>query len=298
MAWIPVFDKKKDGEIVDQALIDDEHVDRCREYTWVYNGQSVTAQVNRKTITLPVFLFGKQSSGEKYLRRDKRVLDYREENIYKSRDKIPRLLRALKKQHEDLDASIEQEEETPFIEVAFPASGWTLLIDKEIEELFLRHPWHVSIRKRKLQQYCYIVRSASTEDGGVITFNLARVILSIQDESTGETLSGMEGKVASYKNAPDFFHQVLDLRKSNLLCVERTVLSYRRRKTQKEGQSPYIGVMQEKSGKWRAVIKIKRHAAPIKSNLYDTDEQAAKARDALIKEYGLEDIIRLNFPTN
>ena len=82
----------------------------------------------------------------------------------------------------------------------------------------------------------------------------------------------------------------------NLRWVSRSN-NLRNRPKFKNSSSKYMGVYFDKAnGKYRAQIRIDNKLIHI--GIYDKEENAAKARDAYVKEKNLTEFCQLNFPDN
>jgi len=96
--------------------------------------------------------------------------------------------------------------------------------------------------------------------------------------------------VVAYQTPADVDCQLLDLRHTNLLITTRGGVTLRRPQPQR-----YRGVhAMGRTGRYRATLSIGGHYRIL--GLYDTPEEAAQARDAVIIHLGLQDIARLNNP--
>lgn len=298
---LPLYNKVK-GDIVAHATIDNQHFERANKYNWVCRKTkkgytSVYAYVNKKTVTLTIFLFGKPEKGN-YIRRDKSGFDYTKDNVLQFTDSVT-------EQMEDLVSEIHSED------ILIPVGGeaidetcgrlqlghWCVLFDNEYSSTIKKYSWNVSIRHTNDHLYCYVVRSVYTDKkNNPVTVNLSRVLLDIQDIETGETFPGMEKMVAVYKRQPTIEEKIIDLRLSNLMRVSRSMMSYRRRAFSNKKNSPFVGVVKTGNEKWTAAIKGSKNKRPVYLGTYETAKEAAQARDRFVIEQGLHYVIRLNFP--
>lgn len=291
MAKLPLYDKK-DGNIIDYALIDDEHLEKVKKYTWICRIQnkkykSVYAYINGKNIPLPRFLFGKPEQGN-FRRKNKKIFDYTLSNIYQLKDVVTERL-------EEITDGIspdnilfpEKRKDTDYETIMI--GQWKVLFDQEFSSYIKGRSWSISSQEKNGKFYCYVVRSSCTT-----TVSLTRVLLGIQDGETGENFPKMKDMVAIYKNKPTKHTKIIDLRLSNLMRVSRSIMSYHRRPFINKVNSPFIGIQEHKK-KWRAFIKGKQKNKSIYLGSYKTAEEAAKKRDLFIIEHNLSHIISLNY---
>lgn len=112
---------------------------------------------------------------------------------------------------------------------------------------------------------------------------LARVVIRLQDVDAGDALAA---GVVALRTPPDAERQMIDLRAANLVVTTRGGANLMR-----PIKARYRGV-QAQGKRYRAVVRLNGYDRVI--GLYDTPEEAARARDVEIRRLGLQGIARLN----
>jgi hypothetical protein len=125
--------------------------------------------------------------------------------------------------------------------------------------------------------------AAAGPGGGSTVIYLARVVMGLQDMDAGDTVAP---GVVALRTQPDGTRRIIDLRAANLVVTTRGGANLLR-----PIQARYRGV-QAQGTRYRAVVRLAGYDRVI--GLYDTPEEAARARDAEIRRLGLHDLARLN----
>jgi hypothetical protein len=131
--------------------------------------------------------------------------------------------------------------------------------------------------------YAFAQRRCRRISGGSKVIYLARVVMGLQDLDAGDTLSP---GVVALRTPPDGARQIIDLRAANLVVTTRGGANLLR-----PIQARYRGV-QAQGARYRALVRLAAYDRVI--GLYDTPEDAARARDAEIRRLGLHDLARFN----
>ena len=156
---------------------------------------------------------------------------------------------------------------------------WTAWIDPEWAERITRYRWCVQTRRT----YAYALRRIRLGGARSRVIYLARVLVGLQEVDDGTALG--EGVVA-LRTPPDATLRTIDLRAANLLVTTRSGANLHR-----PTKAGYRGV-QAQGKKYRATIRLGGYDRVI--GLFETPEEAARARDAEMVRLGLADIARLN----
>jgi hypothetical protein len=283
---IPVYAPHSD-EVIAHALVDAADHDSLAASRWVmqgapdapryiqrYRSRRERAADEPHTIGLAQQLLGCQG---RITFRNGNPLDFRRANLVRPQDRQRRheqsALALADATHLPGDPSAE-----PFVELPL-THGWTACIDAAWEERVCSYHWRASLRGRAV----YALRQIKLPSGRAKTIYLQRVIAGRQDVADGAEIAP---GVVALKQPADWAHQRIDLRAANLMVTTRAGANLNQ-----PMRARYRGV-QRQGLKYRAYIQLDGHDRVL--GLYDTPEEAARARDEEIIRLGLQHIARLN----
>ena len=164
---------------------------------------------------------------------------------------------------------------------------WKVLYDESAQLLLNMFPWRICKRKSKYRESYYLLYSKRF-NSYVHVLNYSRILVGIQSPVSGDAVRLWDqGVVVEFIEKP--VDCILDVRRRNLRVTTRHLLCYQRSGKKKR----FSGVIRNKK-KFIARLFLPGNSCPLYLGTYETEEEAARARDEFILEHNLHDLIRLN----